>query len=305
MKILITGGAGFLGTYLVEHWAKLGHKVSVLNTKSKRSSEFVRSFASSVEIIWGNVEDYDTVESSVQGKDLVIHLAAKVNVDQSVVSPRDYFKTNLDGTINILEAVRSHGAKLIYESSREVYGDIANSSVQESAELKPKSPYALSKASADRICYGYHTSYGLDIIIVRSCNVYGLKQRGGRMGALIPRLVDQALRGGELTIYGTGSQKREYIHVKDLVRAHDLIVKNGDFKGATLNVGTNQYYSVNEIAEHIQNKLGSRITHVKSRQGEIPGFVLDSSRVKAMGFKPEILFWDGLDEYIEDMQSKD
>ena len=136
MKILITGGAGFLGTYLVEHWTNLGHKVSVLNTKSKRSSEFVRSFASSVEIIWGNVEDYDTVESSVQGKDLVIHLAAKVNVDQSVVSPRDYFKTNLDGTINILEAVRSHGAKLIYESSREVYGDIANSSVQESANSK-------------------------------------------------------------------------------------------------------------------------------------------------------------------------
>ncbi len=305
MRILITGGAGFLGTHLVKYWVNLGHSVSVLNTKSERSLDLVGLFSSDVEIIWGNVEEYETVENSVKDKDLVVHLAAKVNVDQSVVSPRDYFKTNLDGTINVLEAVRTHRSKLIYESSREVYGDIPNSPVQESAELSPKSPYALSKASADRICYGYHTSYGLDIIIVRSCNVYGLEQRGGRMGALIPRLVHQALSGGELTIYGSGNQKREYIHVKDLVRVHDLIVKNGDFKGATLNVGTNQYYSVNEIAKHIHNKLGARIKHVESRQGEIPGFVLDSSRVNAMGFKPEILFWDGLDEYIENMQSKD
>ena len=129
MEILITGGAGFLGMHLVEYWTNAGHKVSVLNTKSKRSSGFVNSFHPDVKIIWGNVEDYETVKKSVKGKDLVVHLAAKVNVDQSVVSPRDYLTTNLDGTINILEAARVFGVKVIYESSREIYGDMPQSPV--------------------------------------------------------------------------------------------------------------------------------------------------------------------------------
>ena len=299
MEILITGGAGFLGTHLVHHWAKCGHKITVLNTKSKRSSAFASLFHSDVDIIWGDVEDFDTVSKNVAGKDLVVHLAAKVNVDQSVVSPRDYFKTNLDGTINVLEAARNFGAKVIYESSREVYGDMQNSPVKENAELRPKSPYALSKAAADRICYGYYTSYGLEIIILRSCNVYGANQRAGKLGAFIPRLVEQALNGGELTIFGSGDQKREYIHVSDLVRVHDLIVNNGEFLGDTINIGTNQYFTVNQIAEKISNKLSARIVHVKSRQGEIPGFILDSSKIKAMGFVPQIDFWEGLEEYID------
>lgn len=299
MEILITGGAGFLGTHLVHHWAKCGHKITVLNIKSKRSSAFASLFHSDVDIIWGDVEDFDTVNKNVAGKDLVVHLAAKVNVDQSVVSPRDYFKTNLDGTINVLEAARNFGAKVIYESSREVYGDMQNSPVKENAELRPKSPYALSKAAADRICYGYYTSYGLEIIILRSCNVYGANQRAGKLGAFIPRLVEQALNGGELTIFGSGDQKREYIHVSDLVRVHDLIVNNGEFLGDTINIGTNQYFTVNQIAEKISNKLSARIVHVKSRQGEIPGFILDSSKIKAMGFVPQIDFWEGLEEYID------
>ncbi len=299
MKILITGGAGFLGTHLVEHWINLGHVVSVLNTKSKRSSELVRAFHSDVEIIWGNVEDYETVKKSVKDKDLVVHLAAKVNVDQSVVSPRDYLKTNLDGTINILEAARVNGVKVIYESSREVYGDMPELPVSENSPLKPKSPYALSKAVADSICYGYYTSYKLEIMIVRCCNVYGSNQRAGKLGAFIPRLVEQALSGGELTIYGSGNQKREYIHVSDLVRAHDLLISRGEFSGNIVNIGTNQYYSVNEIAERISSRLSARLVHVESRQGEIPGFVLDSSKIKSMDFVPEIDFWEGLDEYID------
>ena len=299
MRILITGGAGFLGTHLVEHWVNLGHVVSILNTKSKRSDDLVGSFNSDVEIIWGNVEDYETVKSSVKDKDLVVHLAAKVNVDQSVVSPRDYLKTNLDGTINILEAARLYGVKVIYESSREVYGDIPESPVNENSSLKPKSPYALSKAVADSICYGYYTSYKLEIMILRCCNVYGSNQRAGKLGAFIPRLVEQALNGGELTIYGSGNQRREYIHVSDLVRAHDLIINNGDFSGNIINIGTSQYYSVSEIAERISSRLSAHIVHVESRQGEIPGFILDSSIIKSMGFVPQIDFWDGLDSYID------
>ena len=299
MKILITGGAGFLGTHLVEYWVKMGHQISVLNTKSKRSTEFASAFHSDVEIKWGTVEDYNTVKNSVKGKDLVVHLAAKVNVDQSVVSPKDYFATNLDGTINVLEAARNFGVKVLYESSREVYGDTPNSPVNEETELKPKSPYALSKASADRICYGYHTSYGLEIMILRSCNVYGANQRAGKLGAFIPRLVEQAINGGELTIYGSGDQKREYIHVSDLIMAHDLLIKKGKFLGDAINIGTNQYYSIKKIAEKIGNRLSSRIVNVESRQGEIPGFVLDSSLVRSMGFVPRVDFWEGLDNYID------
>jgi len=299
MKILITGGAGFLGTHLVEYWVNMGHQISVLNTKSKRSTEFASAFHSDVEIKWGTVEDYNTVKNSVKGKDLVVHLAAKVNVDQSVVSPKDYFATNLDGTINVLEAARNFGVKVLYESSREVYGDMPDSPVNEETELKPKSPYALSKASADRICYGYHTSYGLEIMILRSCNVYGANQRAGKLGAFIPRLVEQAINGGELTIYGSGDQKREYIHVSDLIMAHDLLIKKGKFSGDAINIGTNQYYSIKKIAEKIGNRLSSRIVNVESRQGEIPGFVLDSSLIRSMGFVPRVDFWEGLDNYID------
>ena len=299
MKILITGGAGFLGTHLVRYWGSKGHQISVLNTKSKRSTEFASGFNSNVEVIWGSVEDYNTVKNSVKNKDLIVHLAAKVNVDQSVVSPKDYFATNLDGTINILEAARKFGVKVLYESSREVYGDMPVSPVSEETELKPKSPYALSKASADRICYGYHTSYGVEVMILRSCNVYGANQRAGKLGAFIPRLVEQALSGGELTIYGSGNQKREYIHVSDLVRAHDLLINKGEFLGEAINVGTNHYYSVKEIAEKISGRLSSQILNVQSRQGEIPGFVLDSNLIRSMGFVPRVDFWKGLDDYMD------
>ena len=299
MRILLTGGAGFQGSYLAERWLSAGHDITILNTYSDGALQNISSFSSEISVVWGSVTDSEVVDKTVRGHDVVVHMAAHINVDESIVAPRGFLDVNVGGTLNVLEAVRQAEARMIFASSCEVYGHAEKSSVTEHAELRPHSPYAASKAAADRMCFAYHMSYGLNITIVRPCNVYGPRQKSGRGGAVIPIFASLATRGKPLTVFGSGVQRREYIHVKDLTSAYDLILQRSDLTGVTLNVGTAETPSVKEIADFISAKKGVPIKHEPPRPGEVPGFALDSSRIKALGFDPQVKFWDGLSSYLE------
>ena len=298
MRVLITGGGGFQGSHIAERLAGVGHQLTLLNTFSEEAEANLRPLAEKVSVVWGSVTDPEIVQKTVRGQDVVLHLAARINVDESIESASSYVAVNVMGTQHVLEAVRNRGSRLIFASSCEVYGSSGAGAATERSELRPHSPYAASKAGADRLCFAYWKTFDTDVTIVRACNVYGPRQKSGPGGAVIPIFVSLALGRRPLMVFGTGEQRREYMHVHDLASAYELVLERDDVSGEAVNFGTGETASIREIADFIAAKLGSSVENVPGRPGEVTGFMLDSSRAKAIGFAPRVSFWTGLADYI-------
>lgn len=305
MEILVTGGAGFQGSHLCESLLADGHWVTVLNTSSKSANRNTNDFRSHprAAFISGSVTDGETVHRAVREHHVVFHLAANINVDQSLGDPESFLETNVMGTYRVLEAVRRYKNRLIYVSTCEVYGDGHNlrdgELLDETAELKPNSPYGASKAAADRLCYSYYRSYGLDVTIVRPFNIFGVRQKTGRFGALIPRLVRQAINGENLTIFGDGSASRDYLYVSDIVRAYTLVLENSALRGRTINFASGINTRVKDIVEYVAGKFDAKIERREARAGEVARFPANIDFAKSLGFKPEVGIWEGIDRYIQ------
>ncbi len=298
-KMLITGGTGFQGSHLVEHFLDCGYEVTTLNTFSERSEKNIGLLKKKPNIVWGSVTDPEIVQKTVREHDIVLHLAAHINVDESIKDPGFTCKVNIEGTYNILEAVRKQKNRLIYTSTCEVYGAPAGKRlIDETTELRPHSPYAASKAAADRLCFSYFKTYGLDAAIIRPFNVFGPRQREDEFGALIPMSVKRALDGKNLQVFGQGSQTRDYMYVDDVIRAYDLIVNLENTAGEVYNFGTGVETSVKEISEYIAKKLGVGIEYLQARPGEVNNFCADIAKVKSLGFQPKVNIWEGIDNYI-------
>lgn len=299
MKLLITGGLGFQGSHLAEHFLKKGHQVAVLNTFSDRALRVLNALPRKPVVVWGSVTDYEVVRKTVREHDTVFHLAAYVNVDESLVNPRSCFEVNVLGTVNVLEAVRECGARVIYASTCEVYGaSFGDVLITEETELKPHSPYASSKAAADRICFSYFKSYGLDVAIVRPFNVFGPRQKETGFGALIPLFVRRALNKENLAVFGSGEQMRDYMYVTDLVSAYDLILRAKKTAGRAYNFATGIQTSVRDIAQYIAGKCGVAVEYREPRSGEVMAFRADTARSKKLGFAPRVALWNGINRYI-------
>ena len=179
MRILITGGAGFQGSHLAERCLNAGHQVAILNTFSEEAVGNISQLDKEVTVVWGSITDSEIVEKTVRGQELVVHMAARINVDESIEAPATFLAANVMGTYNVLEAVRRQECRLVYSSTCEVYG-AHDGAVTETSDLRPNSPYAASKAAADRLCFAYAQTYGVDVVILRPCNVYGARQKGGK-----------------------------------------------------------------------------------------------------------------------------
>jgi len=308
MKILVTGGGGFQGSHLVEYLLDKGHEVSVLNTYSDKSIANLSQVLPKINLIWGSITDKELMDKSVRGHDVVYHLAAHINVDESLQDPLVFLNVNVIGTYNILEAVRKYGNRLILGSTCEVYGDGHKMKVgellNEKTELRPNSPYAASKASADRLAYSYYKSYGVDVTIVRPFNVYGERQKSGLFGALIPILVAKAMKHEDLVIFGSGEATRDFSHVSDVIRGYGMVLERNDLKGEVINLASGQNTSVKDIAEYIAKKIGVQVLHGPARLGEVSNFLADISLAKSFGYEPKIGIWEGIDRYIEWIKSR-
>jgi len=303
MKILITGGAGFQGSHLAESLLKKGHEITVLNTFAEDTERNISNLKNEARIIYGSITDRTIIQKTVRNQDVVFHLAANINVDQSLKDPYSFIENNIIGTHNVLEAVRENGARMIYASTCEVYGDghtlKEGELLDEHAELSPNSPYAASKAAADRWCSAYHKSFGTPVAIVRPFNIYGERQKSGTFGALIAILVRKALQGVTLTVYGNGEATRDYLHVSDLVAAYNLVLEHPELDGKVINFASGVNTSVKDIAEYIAKKLGAQIEYGPARPGEVMRFPADISLAKSLGFSPKVSIWEGIDRYIE------
>lgn len=303
MKILITGGAGFQGVHIARAWATRGHEVAILNTPSMRA---VSTYAQllkpvGIRVVWGSVTDPEVVAKAFDGQDVVLHLAAWASVDASLLSPGESFRVNALGAYHVLEAARLAGLRLIFASSCEVYG-MGGWLLSEASPLCPYSPYAAGKAAGERLAFAYARTYGLNVQIVRPCNIYGPGQRGGPTGAVIPTFYEVAMLGGNIPVRGDGEQRREFMHISDLVEGYTAILDRLGTQfagGLVLNLGTGEQVSVIEIARFMRDHVGGVIIHTKARPGEVQSFLLDSSLAKQiLGFTPQVKFETGLAQYI-------
>lgn len=301
MRILITGGTGFQGSHLTEHFLREGHEVTVLNTFSQRSKNNVASIQNrqNLNVVWGSITDKEIVDKTIKDQDVVFHLAARINVDESIEEPSSYLDVNVYGTYNILEAVRKYGNRLIYASTCEVYGAPAQKQlINEETELRPYSPYAASKAAADRLCFAYYKTFDINVTIVRPFNIYGPRQKDEKGGAVIAIFANKASKGEILKVFGSGEQTRDYLYIDDLVKAYDLVFKNNKLKGEVINFGTGQEIKIKEIAEYIAKKLNTKVEYAASRKGEVERFAADITKAKKLGFSPTVKIWDGIDKYL-------
>lgn len=299
MKILITGGAGFQGSHLTEKLISLGHEVAILNTLTPQSLQNKKYLEGKAEIIWGSITDAEITEKAVRGKDVVFHLGARVNVDESILHPWETIETNVRGTFNVLEAVRKNSTRMIHTSTCEVYGTPEKVPILENAELRPMSPYAASKAAADRLCFAYAQTYKTPVTIARFFNIFGERQKESNFGAVIPIFVGKAMRGENISVFGTGEQTRDYVFISDVIHAYELLLEHPEFTGEVFNFGSGQGTSIKDIAEYIAKTLNGKVTFTDPRPGEASEMIADNSKAKRLlGWEPQVSFYQGLDRYI-------
>jgi len=233
--------------------------------------------------------------------DAVVHFAAETHVDRSILEAGNFVQTDVVGTFSVLEGCRKTNVdRVIQISTDEVYGEAEGNPCREDAPLMPKSPYAASKAGADRLAYSYFATYGLPVVISRCTNNYGPYQHPEK---LIPLFVTNALEDKPLPVYGTGKNTRDWIHVDDHCAALDLLLEAKGVEGEVFNIGASEEYSVNEIGTAILNTLGKPKTLLKSvadRPGHVRRHAVETKKIRSkLGWKPSRSFTQGLTETMQ------
>ena len=306
MKLLVTGGAGFIGTNFVKRQISLNplgvSEIVVLDklTYAGNYENFTTEEKSNFEFIQGDICDPDLVEQLMKRVDLVVNFAAESHVDRSISSGTDFVQTNTLGTQVILDACRKHGvSKYLQVSTDEVYGSIDEGSWDENYPLMPNSPYSASKAGADLLVRAYGKTFDFHTNITRCSNNYGPYQFPEKV---IPLFVTNLIRGKKLPIYGKGLNIRDWLHVDDHCRGIELVLQNGN-KGEIYNIGGGTELSNIELAKTILGHFGlgkNRIEFVEDRTGHDSRYSVDISKINAhLGYSPRISFLSGLESTID------
>jgi dTDP-glucose 4,6-dehydratase len=300
--VLVTGGAGFIGSHLVDALLEEPERrVTVLDRLSTGGSRMnleQHEGDPRFSLVVADVNDASVVADLVSAADAVIHAAAESHVDRSIDDPFAFSVTNVLGTQAVLEAVRAHGRRMLMISTDEVYGpgDPDGGLFDEDHAVRPRSPYAASKAAADLLCQAYFTTYGIDVTVVRGTNAYGPRQ----IERVIPTYTICALEGLPIPVYGTGEQRREFLHVRDWARAA-LTVLDGGEPGVLYNIGDGTELTNLELAERIAALAGANedlITFVTDRPGHDFRYGVESGRLRALGWEPTVGFEEGLTDTV-------
>ncbi len=296
MKVLVTGGAGFIGSHLVEQLLKLGIETSVFDNLISSSNESLSFVTRNTQLVKSDIRDLDRLISAVRGVDSIFHLAALTAIPESIKDPIGFYDVNVRGTLNVLyAALKANVSRVIIASSCSVYGDIHQSPLKELYLPNPRSPYSASKLASEVIAESFYQSYGLEIVCLRYFNVYGLRQNSDSdYSAVIPRFVECYHQKIPPKIYGIGEQSRDFIHVSDVARANILaaslsskIIK----RHRIFNIGTGSRTNLLELLDLISKQTNCYIkpTFLPSRQGEVHHSCADISLAQEnLGFQPLI-----------------
>ncbi|MBI2309828.1 GDP-mannose 4,6-dehydratase [Candidatus Collierbacteria bacterium] len=329
MNIFITGGAGFIGTHSANFYLKAGNKITIFDNFSRKGTrENVKWLekkygVGSMEVIEGDIRDFDKLKQSIVGNDVVIHLAGQVAVTTSVTNPREDFEINALGTFNVLESVRllTPDSILLFASTNKVYGGMEEikiikkgkryvyrdlpGGISEAQNLDFHSPYGCSKGTADQYVRDYHRIYGLKTVVFRQSCIFGTHQFGIEDQGWVSWFTIASVLGKPITVYGDGMQVRDVLFVEDLVKAYDLAIKKIDkTAGKIYNVGGGPKFTLSllELLALLEKKLGKKIPYSSAdwRPGDQPVYVSSISKIKKeLGWEPQISVNQGTGRMID------
>ncbi|MGC9520421.1 MAG: NAD-dependent epimerase/dehydratase family protein [Anaerolineae bacterium] len=302
MRILITGGAGFLGSALANALAAEEHEVLVLDDLSAGDPERLDP---RVLFHRGSITNRPKLWTLLQGVDCVYHLAARVLVAESILYPREYNEVNVSGTVALLEAMRDVGIpRLIFTSSGAVYGDQAEQPISEAAHPSPLSPYAVSKLSAEHYIHTIGALWGTSTVVLRIFNAYGPGQPLlPSHSPVIPRFINQALGGGSLVVFGDGSQTRDFVYVSDVVRALISAQEVEDPPHCTINVGSGTEISINQLAQEViaQTNASSNTIYSPVGGGGVCRLRADLTLARqVLGYEPQVTLKEGIRRILQE-----
>lgn len=303
MHVLVTGGAGFIGSTLVGQLLRTGdHRVTVLDALTYAG---VRSNLAEFDddprfrFVHGDVCDRDAVEAALEGCDAVAHLAAESHVDRSLLDPDVFVRTNCLGTNVVCDlAARAGVERFLHVSTDEVYGSIEVGSFSESDMLRPRSPYAASKAASDQIAVAYHETHDLPVVLTRSTNQFGPRQFPEK---LVPLFVTNLILGERVPLYGDGLNVRDWMFVSDNCDALRLVLERGQV-GSVYNVGAGNELTNAQVTDALLDLLGaddSAVERVEDRLGHDRRYSVTTERIRALGWRPAHRFEDALAETVE------
>jgi UDP-glucose 4-epimerase len=296
MKILVTGGAGFIGSHLVDRLVHEGYKVRVVDNLSSGRTENLRRHIDSntIELLIGDLKDPQTALRSVDNVDAVFHFAANPEVRVSSIDPETHFNENIVATFNLLEAMRKRDVReIVFASSSSVYGEPDEIPVDENAPIKPVSVYGASKASCETLIHAYSKLYRIRAVILRYANVVGPRLRHGVIWDLINKLIKNPR---ELEILGDGRQIRSYIYIDDAIEATMIAWRKTDADYEVYNIGNEDWITVDEVADQVievvglnnVNKIYKPLLHGIGWPGDVKRIALKIGKIKRLGFKPAI-----------------
>ncbi len=305
-KILITGAGGFIGSHLVEACVKRGFKVrAFVRYNSRNNWGWLEglSMLKDIEVVAGDIRDYDSVNAAMKGCDTVFHLAALIGIPYSYVSPLAYVKTNIEGTYNVLQSAKEIGVKnLIVTSTSETYGTARYIPIDEKHPMVGQSPYAASKVAADQLAISYYRSFGLPVKIARPFNVYGPRQSAR---AIIPTIIGQIAFGVKELKLGNLFPTRDFTHVRDTVEGFLALAEVKGLYGEAVNIGSGTETSIGELVKLIASLMKAKIrvsedgARARRKGSEVERLLCDNRKmITATNWRPSITLKKGLKETI-------
>jgi nucleoside-diphosphate-sugar epimerase len=309
MRYVVTGGAGFIGSHLVEHLVGQGQDVVVLDDFSTGKRENIAPWMDSIELVEGSVTDPALCARALAGADFVLHQAALPSVPRSIKDPAASHAVNATGTLNILIAARDAKVKrVVYAASSSAYGNTPELPKREDMVARPLSPYAVAKLSGEQYCRAFHASFGVPTVAPRYFNGFAPRQDPtSQYAAVVPRFITMALTGEPPTIFGDGNQTRDFTYVANVVRANLLACDAGpDALGEVFNVGCGERISVNDLWERIRTLVGADVQalHEPTRTGDVRDSLASLDRIRAvMGYDPVVDVQEGLARLVGVMKA--
>jgi nucleoside-diphosphate-sugar epimerase len=302
-KYLVTGGAGFIGSNIAEELVKRGYAVRIIDNFLTGKRENISSFMDKIELVEGDIRDYNACKRALAGVDFVLHQAALPSVPRSIEDPLLTTEINIKGTLNILLASREAKVKgFVFASSSSVYGDDPNLPKKESTVGNPLSPYAISKLAGEKYCRVFSQIFGLSTVCLRYFNIFGPRQDPfSQYAAVIPNFITRMLKGESPTIFGDGEQSRDFTYVSNVVEANILASKAQGVSGEVFNIACGERTTVNYLVSSLNEILKEEISpsYDEPRPGDVRYSFADMSKTRKMlKYEPLVLFGKGLEETV-------
>jgi nucleoside-diphosphate-sugar epimerase len=301
---LVTGGAGFVGSHIVEALVKRGEHVRVVDNFSTGKMENLAGFREAIELLAGDVADPNVAEAAVAGIDVVFHQAALPSVPRSIADPLLTHNSNVTGTLQLLHAAQRAGVRrFVYAASSSAYGDTPTLPKVETMIPRPRSPYAVAKLSGEQYCQAFFHVHGLETVCLRYFNIFGMRQDPeSAYAAVIPRWIECLMHGRAPIIFGDGGQSRDFTFVANAVDANLLAAEAPDVGGQVFNIGCGQRVTLNRLLEILQSEVGKYIKpqHQPARPGDVRDSLADIEKArKHLGYQPRVPLTEGIAQTVE------